>query len=112
MTVRTVQVTWMLDVAAEHAEGIARDAAGARLLFVDIPTGRVFSHNPETKTTTTHRLQCDVSFVHPTIGGELLVAVREGIAILASDGRLRPWPRRCAPSPSTDSTRPGGCRPS
>jgi sugar lactone lactonase YvrE len=75
------------DVAAEHAEGIVWDAARGRLLFVDITTGRVFEHVPGTTPTVALALDRHVTDVHPTVGGALVVAVREGIALLR-DGSL------------------------
>jgi sugar lactone lactonase YvrE len=89
MTPRNVQASRLLDVAAEHAEGIGWDPAHDRLLFVDIPTGRVFSHDPRANITVIHQLHREVSYVHPTFDGELVVAVREGIAFLAHDGALQ-----------------------
>jgi sugar lactone lactonase YvrE len=70
------------DVAAEHGEGIVWDAADGRLLFVDIPTGRVLEHVPGTAPTVALALDRHVTDVHPTRSGALVVAVREGIALL------------------------------
>jgi sugar lactone lactonase YvrE len=89
MTPRAVQASRILDVAAEHAEGITWDAVSQRLLFVDIPAGRIFSYRSGSTPTVIHQLDREVSFVHPAMNGDLVVAVREGIAVLGQDGTLQ-----------------------
>jgi sugar lactone lactonase YvrE len=70
-----------LDVRTDHAEGIVWDADRARLLFVDIPAGRVFEHDPAAATTAVHALGRDVGDVQAAASGALVVAVREGVAL-------------------------------
>lgn len=74
-----------LDVGAEHAEGVVWDAARKRLLFVDILGGRVFDHDPATGATASIDLGRHVGAVAPRAAGGLVVAVREGFAIVEGD---------------------------
>ncbi len=59
--------------------------ASRRLLFVDIPTGRIFSHDPDSGELGTWQLDRHVSAVHPVVGGGLVVATREGVALLRGE---------------------------
>ncbi|WP_198663684.1 SMP-30/gluconolactonase/LRE family protein [Jiangella endophytica] len=74
------------------------DAIAQRLLFVDIPTGRLFSHDPRNGRTSTTEFQHELSYGHPAVGGGLVVAVREGVAMVR-DGSLRMLAAPLAESP-------------
>src|SRR3982751_6641673 len=73
--------------AAHHGEGPVWDAAGRRLLWVDLIAGRVLSWSPEEQSFDELRLGRAVGAVAPRAGGGLVAAVREGFAILGADGR-------------------------
>jgi sugar lactone lactonase YvrE len=80
--VEVLVATPHLDVGAAHAEGVVWDAARARLLFVDIPAGRVFDHDPVTGAVDMLEVGRPVGAVAPRANGGLVLAVREGFAVV------------------------------
>lgn len=83
----------VLDVGAEHAEAPVWDSATEMLRFVDITTGRVFAYDLH-RSPLSCRIGRHVSDVHPTTSGDILVATREGVALLSEDQGLT---MLCAP---------------
>jgi sugar lactone lactonase YvrE len=98
-----------LDVSAEHAEGVVWDARRQRLLFVDITTGRVFEHDPASGTTSVVRVGRHVGAVHPRRSDGVVIAVREGFALL-TDSRVVTVSAPLADEPAVRMN-DGGCDP-
>jgi sugar lactone lactonase YvrE len=81
--VRDVEVS--ADVHAELGEGPCWDAATNTLLFVDLSTGVIYRLNPTTGELARRNLGQEVGAVVPREGGGLVVAIRDGIAVLEND---------------------------
>jgi sugar lactone lactonase YvrE len=87
VTATIVAEPW-LDVSAVHSEGVTWDAAGDRLLFVDIPRGRVFVASLHSGSVDHFDVPGTVGAVHPTVDPQtLVIADRAGIA-LCSGGHV------------------------
>jgi sugar lactone lactonase YvrE len=77
-----------LDVSGLHLEGIVWDGRASRLRFVDIPRGRVFEADLDTREVRWFQLPAPVTAVHPTVDpATVLILDGDGIA-LARDGEL------------------------
>jgi sugar lactone lactonase YvrE len=86
--------TVALDVGAYHAEGCVWDSVRNRLLFVDLYAGRVLDHDPESGDVVVHELGGQATDVHPTTRPDrVLVAVRDGIALVDASGAVTPLAR-------------------
>ena len=77
----------------ELGEGARWDAAGRRLLWVDIPTGRLFGaefRDGRLVTTVTHQVSGYLTALAPldTPAGGWIIAAHEGFGHLAPDGTL------------------------
>lgn len=91
-TVRTFRAEVATDESHELAEGPVWDADRERLLWVDIPRGRVVSGRltgDRVEVTGDHRFPGTAGAVVPTADGGLLVALRRGFATVAADGPVR-----------------------
>jgi sugar lactone lactonase YvrE len=76
---------------AELGEGVRWDGAGRRLLWVDVPTGRLFCaefRDGRLVTTATYQVPGYLTAVAPldTPAGGWIIAAREGFGHLAADG--------------------------
>jgi len=101
------------DAAYELAEGPTWDADHERLLWVDIPRGRVLGGRLQAgrvAVSIEHRFSPPVAAVVPTADSGLLVTLRRGFASLSPDGTLRRGPTVL---PETDDSRfnDGACDP-
>jgi sugar lactone lactonase YvrE len=75
---------------AQLGEGPTWDAAGARLLWVDIMRGEVHSYDPDTGADTlVKRTGQHVGAAKPRAGGGLVVNLRDGIGLYDTDGSFR-----------------------
>jgi sugar lactone lactonase YvrE len=72
----------IVDARCAVGEGPIWDAQRAALLWVDIPAGRVHRHIPVDGTTDSAMVGQPVGAVVPRASGELLLALRDGIATL------------------------------
>ncbi|GAA2770414.1 hypothetical protein GCM10020219_043940 [Nonomuraea dietziae] len=74
------------------AEGPVWDPVAERLLWVDIPTGRVMegAFDGDLTVTATHTLPCMVGAVVPAADGSLLTAAEYGFATLGPDLAMGP----------------------
>jgi sugar lactone lactonase YvrE len=77
----------------ELGEGARWDGAGRRLLWVDVPTGRLFGaefRDGRLVTTVTHQVPGCLAAVAPldSPGGGWIIAAQEGFGYLAADGTL------------------------
>ncbi|MYV98674.1 SMP-30/gluconolactonase/LRE family protein [Streptomyces sp. SID3343] len=75
--------------AATLGESPCWDARGGRLLWVDIPAGRVHYLVTDTDLYGWYDVGRPVSAVVPRAGGGYGLAVREGFAVLEPDGAIR-----------------------
>ncbi len=74
-------------------EGPTWDPATGRLLWLDILTSRVHTHDPATGRRTVRRTEQHVGAVKPRAGGGLVLNLRDGIGLLDPDDTFR-WLRR------------------
>jgi sugar lactone lactonase YvrE len=75
---------------AELGEGPVWDAAGGRLIWVDILAGLVHFADPAGRVERTAEIGCHVGAALPAEDGSVLLAVRGGFAVLAADGTVTP----------------------
>ncbi|MFF5209055.1 SMP-30/gluconolactonase/LRE family protein [Streptosporangium sp. NPDC000396] len=73
---------------AALGEGPRWDAPTGRLLWVDIPAGRVHRLDPADDSHDTIELGQPVGAVAPRVAGGLVLAVRDGFALLPEDGPM------------------------
>lgn len=84
------RVEVVFEARAVTGEGPCWDAARARLLFVDIPAGRLYRLEPTTGAVESREIGRPVGAVVPRAGGGYALAVEDGIAFLDDwDGPLR-----------------------
>ncbi len=78
-------------VRAEAAlgEGPTWDAAGNRLLWIDILGARLHTYDPATGRRTVRVLDQHIGAVKPRAGGGLVLNLRDGVAVLDADGTFR-----------------------
>jgi sugar lactone lactonase YvrE len=78
-------------VRAEAAlgEGPTWDAAGNRLLWIDILGARLHTYDPATGRRTVRVLDQHIGAVKPRAGGGLVLNLRDGVAVLDTDGTFR-----------------------
>lgn len=89
--VRVLQAEVVVVAAAELGEGPGWDAERGRLIWVDILGGRVHEHLPgDPAADRSWPVGEHVGAAVPTPGPELLVALPDGISVLASDGGVTP----------------------
>ncbi|MEV4333181.1 SMP-30/gluconolactonase/LRE family protein [Streptomyces sp. NPDC049597] len=62
------------------------DAAGARLIWVDILNSRVHTYDPASRRRTVMTTEQHVGAAKPRAGGGLVVNLRDGIALYGTDG--------------------------
>ncbi|MFI9466790.1 SMP-30/gluconolactonase/LRE family protein [Streptomyces sp. NPDC052492] len=90
-------MTLAFDVAvraeAELGEGPTWDPATGRLLWIDILSSRLHTHDPATGRRTVRRTEQHVGAVKPRAGGGLVLNLRDGIGLLDPDGSFR-WLHR------------------
>ncbi|GAA2883558.1 SMP-30/gluconolactonase/LRE family protein [Streptosporangium fragile] len=79
----------VLRIRADLGEGPAWDAARERLVWVDITAGAVHLLDPATGVDRAVDVGIHVGAAVPTADGELLLAVRDGIARLSAEGTVR-----------------------
>ncbi|MET9649639.1 SMP-30/gluconolactonase/LRE family protein [Streptomyces sp. NPDC006460] len=72
--------------AAELGEGPTWDAAGDRLIWVDILGCRIHTYAPGTGRTATLRVDQHVGAAKPRSGGGLVANLRDGAGLYAPDG--------------------------
>lgn len=100
--------------AYELAEGPVWDADRERLLWVDIPRGRVLCGRlraGRVEVSEEHRFPGTVAAVVPTVDGGLLVALRRGFGAVGPDGTLRKG-RDVLPESDDSRFNDGACDPS
>ena len=104
---RTITAGVASETAYELAEGPVWDADRERLLWVDIPHGKVLCGrlvSGGVQVTDEYEFSGPAAAVVPTADGGLLVALRRGFAAIAADGTAwtgrrsacrpaRAWPR-------------------
>ncbi|HZF89660.1 SMP-30/gluconolactonase/LRE family protein [Streptomyces sp.] len=74
---------------ATLGEGPTWDAAGDRLLWIDILGSRVHTYEPATGRRTVRTTEQHVGAVKPRAGGGLVLNLRDGVALLDPDGAFR-----------------------
>jgi sugar lactone lactonase YvrE len=98
----------------ELGEGPVWDAGRQRLLWVDIPQGRVLVarlRGDGVEVTDEHRMPGEVAAaVVPTADGGLLVALHRSLATITPDGRVRTG-RRVLPDSADSRLNDGACDP-
>ncbi len=95
------------------SEGPVWDDAAGRLLWVDIPAGRVVEGtlgDAGVAVTRTHEFAGTVGAVVPAADGALLVAARDGFATVTADGTIRCGPR-VLPAGADSRYNDGACDP-
>ncbi len=85
MRVDEIDVELVLDGRAEVGEGAIWDASQGRVVWVDIPAGLVHSLDPTTTTDETMTVGQPVGAVALRVGGGLVLALRDGFAVLEDD---------------------------
>ena len=80
----------LLDERFEHPEGIVWDAAGQRLLWLDIFLGHVLTYDLASGRLTRLDLGEVVGAVAPRRDGGLVCAVGSGFVLLSPNGELQP----------------------
>ncbi|MDQ1006324.1 sugar lactone lactonase YvrE [Streptomyces sp. V4I23] len=71
---------------AALGEGPTWDAAGARLIWVDILNSRVHTYDPASGRRTVMATEQHVGAAKPRAGGGLVVNLRDGIGLYGADG--------------------------
>jgi len=110
---RTVRARCATDESYDLAEGPVWDVVGGRLLWVDIPRGRVLSglvSQDRVEVTDEQQFPGTVSAVVPTDDGGLLVALRGGFASIDAQGTVRTG-GRVLPEPDDRRLNDGACDP-
>ena len=87
---RTLAAELVDDAGAQLGEGVAYDAVHDRLTWVDILRGRVFVCERGGRCLATHEVGRHVGAAMPAADGQILLAVREGFALLDDAGAVRP----------------------
>lgn len=82
MSSRTLDVDIALDARAEVGEGPSWDAPRARLVWVDITAGLVHEFDPSSAVDRVTDVGTHVGAAVPAPDGSLVLAVRDGIALL------------------------------
>lgn len=111
--VKTVRAGRATDVAYDLAEGPVWDVDGERLLWVDIPRGRVLSGRllaDRVEVTDERAFPGTVAAVVPTDDKGLLVVLRRGFASVDAQGTLRTG-RHVLPEPDDSRFNDGACDP-
>lgn len=110
---RTVWAEVATDASYELAEGPVWDADRERLLWVDIPRGRVLCGRllmERVEVSDEHRFPGTVAAVVPTADMGLLVVLRRGFATVTADGTLRSG-RPVVPETDHSRFNDGACDP-
>ncbi|MFC8430997.1 SMP-30/gluconolactonase/LRE family protein [Streptomyces sp. NPDC057253] len=83
--------TYDVAVRAEATlgEGPTWDAAGNRLLWIDILGARLHTYDPATGGRTVRVLDQHIGAVKPRAAGGLVLNLRDGVAVLEPDGTFR-----------------------
>ena len=84
-----VEVELVVDARAEVAEGPIWDERAGRLLWCDIMAGGLHSYDPATREDEVRDVGQAVGTVVPRESGGLVLAVRDGFALVEPDGGLR-----------------------
>ncbi|MFJ6742389.1 SMP-30/gluconolactonase/LRE family protein [Streptomyces sp. NPDC091279] len=74
---------------ATLGEGPTWDAAGERLLWIDILGSRVHTYAPGSGRRTVRVTEQHVGAVKPRVGGGLVLNLRDGVGLLDPDGTFR-----------------------
>ncbi|MEG3626541.1 SMP-30/gluconolactonase/LRE family protein [Streptomyces poriticola] len=82
---------------AALGEGPTWDAAGARLIWVDILGRRVHTYDPATGRRTVRTTETHVGAAKPRTGGGLVLNLRDGIGLADPDGTFRMLVRDAVP---------------
>ncbi|MFJ4845028.1 MULTISPECIES: SMP-30/gluconolactonase/LRE family protein [unclassified Streptomyces] len=98
-----------LAAGASLGEGPTWDAAGARLLWVDILASRVHGYDPLDGRTSVLATGQHVGAAKPRAGGGIVVNLRDGVAVYDADGAFRwlhrePVPGRRANDAAVDAS--------
>jgi sugar lactone lactonase YvrE len=86
---RTLAADLVLDAHAEVGEGPAWDAERACLIWIDITGGTVHTYDPATGDARAYDVGQHVGAAVPSGDNGLLLAVRDGIALLTTDSEVR-----------------------
>jgi sugar lactone lactonase YvrE len=111
--VKTFRATAASTVSHDLAEGPVWDAAAQRLLWVDIPRGRVLwgrLDGDQVRVTGEHGFAGTAGAVVPPADGGLLIALRRGLATIAADGTVRQG-RAVVPEDVDSRFNDGACDP-
>ncbi|WP_320775050.1 SMP-30/gluconolactonase/LRE family protein [Streptomyces sp. CRN 30] len=94
-------MTYAVDLAvraeAELGEGPTWDPAAGHLIWVDILGCRVHTYDPATGRRAVRTTEQHVGAAKPRAGGGLVLNLRDGVALLDPDGRLRVLHREAVP---------------
>jgi sugar lactone lactonase YvrE len=82
----SIEVTAVAEVGADLGEGPCWDQASNTLLFVDVTAGIVYRYRPNDGTVTRFAVGQEVGAAIPRASGGLVLALRDGIAVVDSDG--------------------------
>jgi sugar lactone lactonase YvrE len=84
-------MTYEIAVRAEATlgEGPTWDAAGGRLLWIDILGARLHTYDPVSGRRTVRTLDQHIGAVKPRAGGGLVLNLRDGVALLDPDDTFR-----------------------
>ncbi|MEV5727602.1 MULTISPECIES: SMP-30/gluconolactonase/LRE family protein [Streptomyces] len=74
---------------ATLGEGPTWDAAGDRLLWIDILGSRLHTYEPATGRRTVRTTEQHIGAVKPRAGGGLVLNLRDGVGLLDPDGAFR-----------------------
>ena len=74
---------------ASLGEGPTWDAAGDRLLWIDILGSRLHTYEPATGRRTVRTTEQHIGAVKPRAGGGLVLNLRDGVGLLDPDGAFR-----------------------
>jgi sugar lactone lactonase YvrE len=110
---RTFSAQTASSVSHDLAEGPVWDGDAGRLLWVDIPRGRVLRgalDGNRVEVVAEHSFDSTVGATVPTADGGLLVALRRGFATIAPDGTVRTGPT-VVPGTADSRFNDGACDP-
>jgi sugar lactone lactonase YvrE len=86
---RTLTAELVDDAGARLGEGVTYDAVRDRLIWIDILGGLVHVCDREGRRLATHAVGRHVGAAMPAADGQILLAVREGFALLDDAGDVR-----------------------
>jgi len=107
---RRLEAELVLDAHAQLGEGATWDAAGGRLVWVDILRGQAHRFDPAAAGDRAVDVGQHVGTAVPRARGGLLLALRDGFATLDDDGALR-WIARVEADRPGNRMNDGKCDP-